>query len=116
MSKRKKPAAKAPAGWPVVTVPKDKLLELRAESAALWKLLSEGGSECLWDALTGRIHAAIDRLDKAPHGVATEAVETITIRGLIDALFALECAERDVKEFTLDQYDHEAQAEKGGAA
>lgn len=120
MSKRKKPGAAKPdtPTAPPVSVPKDKLLELRAESAALWKLLAEGGGACLWNALTGRIHAAIDRLDKAPYGVATEATETIAIRGLIDALFALECAERDVKGFTLDKYDHEAEARKpkGGAS
>ena len=118
MSKRKKPASAAPAA-PLVTVPKDKLLELRAESAALWKLLSEGGSECLWHTLTGRIDAAIERLDKDPHDrESTEATEIIAIRGLIDALFALECAERDMKEFTLDQFDYEGEAPKlkGGAA
>ena len=117
MKTRKKPAAKAGKAPARPIFQPDRLPELRAESAALWKLLSEGGSECLWVALTDRIDAAIERLDKDPYDGPTEALEVIAIRGLIDALFTLECAERDMKEFTLDTFDYESEAGKreGGA-
>lgn len=113
MTKTKPTRAARPASEkPVAAViAKPNLLELRMESRALWTLLSEGGSECLWDLLSARLSATAERLSENRHaGDFGEAAEAVRLKGMVDAIFALDCAERDAARLTLDKYDIEAQA------
>ena len=115
MSKRKKPAAKAPAG-PPAAVPKDKLLELRADSHALYTLLAENGISLLWDMLVDRINDAVDRLSRKTENAGPWlANEAMGLRALVDAVIALETSAAGCRPLTLDQFDTEAQAGKGAA-
>jgi hypothetical protein len=108
---------------PILAIDKDRLLTLTAAEKTLWTLLSEGGADALWAALTQRIHVAIERLDNFDVGPEraelADVAEAMTIRGLIDALFALECAVNEVERISPADFDEEAKIRervaKGGA-